>query len=188
MLTPNTQQHLWYLNAKNKTSSCRNRDVPRPQFKVGHVAERERSRNLWRSKQNRCHVYHVGIAIYIHDNLLKWHIDCWVLHTKWYPSVRIDEKNPSYTWTWEQIKWRSMSKQNRRWTSTSCWHCNACMIIWLKCMALAGHCTQSGTHQWGSTKNIQVKHDLGRRVYGGQGQNKIGSAHICDVGSAMHAW
>ena len=127
---------------------------------------------------------------YIHDNLSKWHIDCWVLHTKWYPSVIIDEKNPSYTRTWEQIKWRSMSKQNRevniyimlalqcmhdnlfimhgfcwalhakwypsvrideehpsktrprkegiwrsrskqnrRCTSMSCWHCNACMII-----------------------------------------------------------
>ena len=38
------------------------------------------------------HVYHVGIAI--HDNLSKWHIDCWVLDTKWYPSVRIDEENP----------------------------------------------------------------------------------------------
>ena len=79
---------------------------------------------------------------YIHDNLSKWQIDYWVLHTKWYPSVRIDEKNRSYTWTWEQIKWRSMSKQNRRWTSTSCWHCNACMIICLKCMAFAGRCTQ----------------------------------------------
>ena len=29
---------------------------------------------------------------YIHDNLPKWHIYCWVLHTKWYPSVRIDKK------------------------------------------------------------------------------------------------
>ena len=29
---------------------------------------------------------------YIHDNLSKWHIDCWVLHTKWYPSVKINEK------------------------------------------------------------------------------------------------
>ena len=28
---------------------------------------------------------------YIHDNMSKWHIDCWALHTKWYPSVRIDE-------------------------------------------------------------------------------------------------
>ena len=44
------------------------------------------------------HVDHVGIAIYIlHDNMSKWHIDCWALHTKWYPSVRIDEENPSFT-------------------------------------------------------------------------------------------
>ena len=66
------------------------------------------------------HVYHVGIANlqYIHDNLSKWHIDCWVLHTKWYPSVRIS------------------------------------------------------------------KHDLGRRLYGGQGQHKIGGAHLGHVG--MH--
>ena len=27
---------------------------PGPQFEVGHVSARERSRNLWRSKQNRC--------------------------------------------------------------------------------------------------------------------------------------
>ena len=26
---------------------------------------------------------------YIHDNLLKWYRDCWAMHTKWYPSVRI---------------------------------------------------------------------------------------------------
>ena len=51
-------------------------------------------------------------------------------------------KKLSYTWTWEQDKWRSMSKQNRRWRSTSCWNCNACMIICLKGMAFAGHCTQ----------------------------------------------
>ena len=128
---------------------------------------------------------------YIHDNMSKWHIDCWALHTKWYPSVRIDEENPSYTWSCEQFKWRSMWKQNRRWTSTSCWDCNACMIICLKGMyiAFAGHCTQSGTHQWGSTKKIQVKHDLGRRyIYGGQGQHKIGGAHLGHVGIAMHAW
>ena len=37
-------------------------------------------------------------------------------------------------------------------------------------------------------KKIQVKHDLGRRLYGGQGQNKIGSAHLCHVGIAMHVW
>ena len=29
---------------------------------------------------------------YIHDNLSKWHIDCWILYTKWYTSVRIDEE------------------------------------------------------------------------------------------------
>ena len=34
---------------------------------------------------------------YIHDNLSKWQIDYWALHTKWYPTVRIDEENPSYT-------------------------------------------------------------------------------------------
>ena len=43
-----------FLSYPGSTSSCRNRDVPRPQFEVGHVAARERSRNLWRSKQNRC--------------------------------------------------------------------------------------------------------------------------------------
>ena len=28
--------------------------------------------------------------------------------------MRIDKENPSYTLTWEQVKLRSMSKQNRR--------------------------------------------------------------------------
>ena len=62
----------------------------------------------------------------MHDNLLKMHGFCWVLHAKWYPSVKINEK-------------------------------------------------------------IQVKHDLGKRLYGGQGQNKIGGAHLGYVGIAMHA-
>ena len=29
---------------------------------------------------------------YIHDYFSKWHIDCWELHAKWYPSVKIEEK------------------------------------------------------------------------------------------------
>ena len=33
-------------------------------------------------------------------------------------------------------------------------------------------------HQWGSTKKIQVKHDLGRRLYGGQGKKEY-DVHIC---------
>ena len=65
---------------------------------------------------------------------------------------------------------------------------NLCMIICWKGIAFAGRCTQSGTHQWGSTKKIQVKHDLGRRLYGGQCQHKIGGAHLGHVGIAMHAW
>ena len=65
---------------------------------------------------------------------------------------------------------RMRSKQNKRCIFTLCWHCNACMIICWKGMAFAWHCTQNGTHQWGSTNKIQVKHDLGRRLYGGQGQ------------------
>ena len=34
---------------------------------------------------------------------------------------------------------------------------------------------------------IQVKHDLGRRLHGGHGENKIGGAHLGHVGIAMHA-
>ena len=101
----------------------------------------------------------------MYDNLLKMHGFCWALHAKWYPSVRIDKENLSYTWTWEQVKLRSMSKQNRRSTSMSCWHCNACMIICWKGIAFDVHCMQSGNHQWGSTKKIPVKHDLGSRLY-----------------------
>ena len=55
-------------------------------------------------------------------------------------------------------------------------------------MAFAGCCTQSGTDQWEMTKEIQVKHNLGSRLYGGQGQNKIRGAHLGHVGIAMHAW
>ena len=38
-----------------------------------------------------------------------------------------------------------------------------------------------------STEKIQVKHDLGKRLYGGQGQSKIGGANLCHVGITMHA-
>ena len=72
---------------------------------------------------------------YIHDNLLRRHRVCWALNAKWYPSWRITEENPSFTWTWEQVKWRSRSKQNMRCTSTSCWHCNAYMIFCWKGIA-----------------------------------------------------
>ena len=36
-------------------------------------------------------------------------------------------------------------------------------------------------------KKSKVKHNLGRRLYGGHGQNKIGGAHLGHVGIAMHA-
>ena len=51
---------------------------------------------------------------------------------------------------WEPVKWRSMLKQNRRCTSTSCGHCNTCMIICWKVIAFGafgGCCTQSGTRK-----------------------------------------
>ena len=38
------------------------------------------------------------------------------------------------------------------------------------------------------TEKIQVEHDLGKRLYECQGQNKIGGAHLGHVGIAMHAW
>ena len=68
-------------------------------------------------------------------------------------------------------------------------------MLALQCMhddLLKGHgfcwaLHESCTHQLKSTETIQVKHDLGKRLYGGQGQNKIGGAHLCHVGSAMHA-
>ena len=36
-------------------------------------------------------------------------------------------------------------------------------------------------------KNIQVKHGIGNRLNAGQGQNKIGGAHLRHVGITMHA-
>ena len=36
-------------------------------------------------------------------------------------------------------------------------------------------------------EKIYVKHDLGRRLYGGQGQHKIGGAHLGHVGITLHA-
>ena len=45
------------------------------------------------------------------------------------------------------------------------------------------------THQWGSMKKIEVKHDLQDRLNEGQGQNKIGElAHLHHVCIAIHAW
>ena len=89
------------------------------------------TRGQWRSMSNK-----IGGDIYImlalqcmHGNLFKMHDFCWALHAKWYPSVRIDEENPSKTRPLEEVIWRSRSKQNRRCTSMLCWHRNACMII-----------------------------------------------------------
>ena len=76
--------------------------------------------------KEKVHIYLMLALQCMHDNLLKSHSFCWALHTKWYPSVRIDKK-------------------------------------------------------------IQVKYDLGRRLYGGQGENKIGGAHLRHVGSAIYA-
>ena len=81
---------------------------------------------------------------YMHDNLLKRHIFSWALHAKWYPSVLIDIENRSETRTWERVIWRSMSKQNRRCISTSCWHCHACMIICWKGTSIYHICKYYG--------------------------------------------
>ena len=37
-------------------------------------------------------------------------------------------------------------------------------------------------------KEIHVKHDLGNRIDGGQGQNKIEGPHLHHVGIAIHTW
>ena len=67
------------------------------------------------------------------------------------------------------------------------WHCNACMIICLKGMAFAGHCMQTEVVPISEDRRKKVKHNLERRLYGGQGQNKIGGAHLPHVDIAMHA-
>ena len=36
-------------------------------------------------------------------------------------------------------------------------------------------------------ENTKIKHELGRRLYGGHGENKIEGAHLGHVGIAMHA-
>ena len=61
------------------------------------------------------------------------------------------------------------------------YHVGITMIICQNGIEFAGHCTQSGTHQW-------VIHELENRLNGGQCQNKIGGAHLHHVGIAMHAW
>ena len=100
---------------------------------------------------NKSNQINVMLALQcMHDNLFKMHSVCWALHAKWYPSLRIDEENPSRTRPWEEVIWRSRSKQNRRCTPMSCWHYNACMIICWKGIAFSARCTQSGTHQWES--------------------------------------
>ena len=128
-----------------------------------------------------------------------WHCNIYMMIICWKGIEFVGRCTQSGTPHWESMKkiqvkhdrvqviWMLRSKQNRRSTSTSCWHCNACMIIWWKGIAFAGHCAQSGTHQWGSTKKIQVKHELGNRLYGSHGQKKIGVAHLRHAGTAMHA-
>ena len=76
------------------------------------------------------------------------------------------------------------SKQNR-YTCISCGHCNIYMIIGRNGIYIVGRCTQSGTHQWESTKKIQFIHELGNRLNAGQCQNKIGGEHLHHVGIAM---
>ena len=45
-------------------------------------------------KTKSMYMYDIMWALqYIHDNLSKWHRDCWALHTKWYPSVRFELGN-----------------------------------------------------------------------------------------------
>ena len=41
------------------------------------------------------HIYVMLALQCMYDNWLKRHGFCWALHAKWYPSVRIDEENPS---------------------------------------------------------------------------------------------
>ena len=87
-----------------KTSSCHNRDVPHPQFEVGHVGAHEWSRNrlhLWRSKQNWCTCMW-GLQ-YMHDNLLQWHSFWWVMHTKSYLSMRTTKKIQVKHGLWNRI-------------------------------------------------------------------------------------
>ena len=55
----------------------------------------------------------------------------------------------------------------------------------LKYHNVAGRYTQSGTNQRRLKKKIYVKHDLENRLNGGQGQNKIGGAHLHNAGIAI---
>ena len=59
------------------------------------------------------------------------------------------------------------------------------LAMWRKVSATPA---RSGTHQWESTKKIQVIHEPGNRLNGGQCKNKIGGEHLHHVGIAMHAW
>ena len=81
----------------------------------------------------------------------------------------------------------SRSKQYRRCTSRSCWHCNACMLICLKKgMAFAGHCTQVVP----ISEDRRRKSKLNTTSGGGYVEAKVKqnrAADIRHVGIAVHA-
>ena len=52
-------------------------------------------------------------------------------------------------------------------------------------MGFVGHCKQSGTHQRRLIMKM-VNNDIGNRLNGGQGQNKIGGTYLHHVDIAMH--
>ena len=51
----------------------------------------------------------------MHDNLSKRHAHgfCWALHAKWYPSVRIDEENPSKTQPLEEVSYMEVKVKTK---------------------------------------------------------------------------
>ena len=109
---------------------------------------------------------------------------CWALHAKLYPSVRIDEE-----------KLNTTSGAGNKEVKVKKYEVHIYVMLVVQCMhdhLLNRHGIFWALHaKWypslGSTKKIQVKHNLGR-LYRGQGQSKIGGSHLHHVGIAMHAF
>ena len=110
----------------------------------------------------------------MHANLLKIHGFCWALHAKLYPSVKIDREGQG---------------QNKIGGAP---HIYVMLVV--QCMH--DHLLKMYSFYWvlyvkwyllvRIDEKVQVKDDLGKRLYGGQGQHRIGCAHLGHVGIAMH--
>ena len=110
---------------------------------------------------------------YIHDYLTKWHSFFLGAASKLVLVIKCDIGNMLYIHCKCKYILKSKSKQNTKYTYTSCWHSQ--YMHDKSAIAFDGNAHTVV----GSMKKPQVSHDIGNRLNGGdQGQNTIGGAHL----------